>query len=130
MVKCIKYFSTISLLFMFSCEYLDHTKKYIQIDCNSEFNLNIDFIESSNGEILNDKYYTSGVYFLVNDSMPKWIFDKEKMITLPTINNGELFFSLGNLRPPYQIIKKRKSNIMLVIKENDTLEALIPQYKK
>lgn len=125
-----KYFSIISLLFIFSCEYLDPTRKYIQIDCNSEFNLNIDFVKFSNGFILNDKYSISGVYLLENDSLPKWIFDNKKMIEIPSVDeNGELLFSIWNLRPPYQIIKKRNSNIMLIVKENDTIETFMPQYK-
>ena len=43
--------------------------------------------------------------------------------------NGELFFSIWNLRPPYQIIKKRNSNIMLIIKENDTINVKITGIK-
>ncbi len=129
MMKYIKYIFATSILTILSCEYLDHAKQYKQIDCNSEFNLNIDFVKSSNGLILNDKYSISGVYFLENDSLPKWIFDNKKMIEIPSVDeNGELFFSIWNLRPPYQIIKKRNSNIMLIIKENDTLETFMPQY--
>jgi hypothetical protein len=68
------------------------------------------------------------VYFLFeNNPPPAWLFDKDKMIDLPIVNDaGELIFGIWDLRPPYQLYKNENSNLMLIVKEGDTLKTILP----
>lgn len=130
MVGNLKYNNSIylvSLILILSCERLSQTKEYKQIDSNSELDLKVNYVRSENGLILNDEYYCGGVYFLIENKLPKWIYDKQKMRTLPSTDDyGELYMGIWDIMPPYQLIKKKNSNIMLIIKENDTLKTIIP----
>lgn len=123
-----RYIYLISFLFILSCQHFDHTNKYIQIDSNSELDLEVNYVKLANGLIINDEYYSSGVFFIIeNKKLPKWIYDKKKMEAVPPIDKyGQTYLGLWDIVPPYQIIKKKNSNVMLIVKEKDTLKAIIP----
>ena len=109
---------------MNSCEFIDHTKKYKQINSIVDLDLTVKQIESKNGFILNNKYYYSGGVFLqTNGKVPKWI-SKEISIDDGTIvfcEDGEILLDIWKVKIPFHIYKKANSNILSLIKNKDTL---------
>lgn len=113
-------------LFVTSCEFFDHRYKYKLINSNTEIDINVAYVESKNGLLINNKYYYGGGSLLQNknDGFPEWLFKDEEMINMVAYYNDEeeLLTEIIHIRPPYQIYKKANSNIMYLVKNNDTLK--------
>lgn len=129
MITKLKYFKYIIgvgfFLIIFSCEYLDHTKKYKQINPNAEFDFSVNNIETKNGFILNSEYYYAGGVFLQKDNnSPKWISQEMSLDdgTVLFSEDGQVLLDIWKIKTPYEIYKKAHSNILYLVKNNDTLQ--------
>ena len=131
MIKYLKSIFIVSLILTVnSCEFLDHTKKYKQINSTVELDFTVNQIESKNGFILNNEYYYDGGVFLQkNNNFPSWIY-KEISIDDGTIifcDDGEILLDIWKIKTPFQIYKKANSNVLNLIKNKDTLQFRITQ---
>jgi hypothetical protein len=131
MIKYLKSIFIVSLILTVnSCEFLDHTKKYKQINSTDEIDFTVNQIESKNGFILNNEYYYDGGVFLQkNNNVPNWIY-KEISIDDGTIifcDDGEILLDIWKIKTPFQIYKKANSNVLNLIKNKDTLQFRITQ---
>jgi hypothetical protein len=126
MLKFLKFIFIVSLILtIYSCDFLDHTKKYIQINSIDELDFTVNQIESKNGFILNNKYYYGGGVFLqVNNKIPKWISEEISIDdgTIIFCDDGEILLDIWKIKTPFQIYKKANSNILNLVKNNDTLQ--------
>ncbi|GGD21339.1 hypothetical protein [Flavobacterium orientale] len=123
--KYYKYIFVGCLLLVASCEFFDHRYKYKLIN-NSEIDIYVHSVESKNGLIINNEYFYGGGDLLQrnNDEVPEWLFHKEEMINNVVAyysDEGELYTVIHNIKPPYRIYKKANSNILYLVKNNDTL---------
>jgi len=112
------------LLIVYSCEYLDETRKYKQINSNSDFEFTVNTVETRNGFILNDEYYCPGGYFLQTDAnFPRWILDEmdSDQKTGLFYEDGQMLLAIWKIKPPFVIHKKAHSNILYLIKNNNEL---------
>ena len=84
-------------------------------------------VRVENGYILNEEYYCGGANFLFESgNIPKWLLEKDKMKEIPNKTEfGDLYISINHMLPPYKILKKKYSNIMYIIKNEDTLKTII-----
>jgi hypothetical protein len=126
----VKYFIIICFVFallLISCEFFDHTYKYKPIK-NAEVDIIVNHVETKNGFIINNEYYLGDGTILhnKNNEFPQWLFQKEEMKDSSSVafydDEGRLLTVVGKIRPPYRIFKKADSNIMYLIKKNDTLK--------
>lgn len=126
MLKHLKSIFIVSLILTInSCDFLDHTKNYNQINSIVELDITVSQIESKNGFILNDKYYYGGGVFLqINNNVPKWISEEISIDDGTTIfcDDGEMLLDIWKINTPFQIYKKTNSNILNLIKNKDTLQ--------
>lgn len=125
-LKQFKSICLISAFLLISCEFFDHRYKYKLIN-NSAIDIHVHTVESKNGLIINNKYFYGGGALIQNknDDFPEWLFRKEEM----RINRiahysdeGELYTVVDHIMPPYRIYKKANSNILYLVKNNDTLK--------
>ncbi|NMH23925.1 major tail protein [Flavobacterium solisilvae] len=126
MRKYLRYIFIIGLILTVnSCDFLDHTKKYVQINSNVELDFTVNQIESKNGFILNNEfYYGGGVYLQTNKKFPKWISEEISIDDGTAIfsDDGQILLDIWKIKTPFQIYKKSNSNILNLIKNNDTLQ--------
>lgn len=108
-----------------SCEFFDHRYKYKLINSNVEIDVYVHTVESKNGLLINNQYYYGGGALLQNqcNDFPEWLFKKDEMLDMVAYYNeeGELLTDIINIRPPFRIYKKANSNILYLVKNNDTL---------
>lgn len=128
-VNKMKYYKSIILvglsLILYACEYIDHTKKYKQIDSNIEFDFIVYRIESENGYILNNEYYYSGGVFLQKYNNSKNLILQNIILNDGTIlidEDGQILLDIYKIKRPFQLYKKKNSNVLNLIKDNDTLK--------
>ncbi len=129
MVNNLKYLKSIIIVSLIltvsSCEFFDHTRRYNQINSINELHITVIQIESKNGFILNNKYYYGGgVYLQINDNVPKWISEELSIDDGTTVfsDDGEILLDIWKIKTPFQIYKKANSNILNLVKNNDTLQ--------
>ena len=111
-----------------SCEFTDPNRNYIPLNVDDKFDIMVYNVRASNGYIINDSYSFSGAFFLIHKkNVPKWINQKSRMHKIYTINKyDELYLNIIDIRPPYKIFKKEHSNVILLIKDSDTLKFVMP----
>lgn len=126
----LKYYKIICLVFtllFISCEFFDHTYNYKPIN-NSELDIIVNYVETKNGLLINNEYYLGNGMILQNknNQFPQWLFQKEEMKDSSSVafydDEGRILTVVGKIRPPYRIFKKADSNILYLIKKNDTLK--------
>ncbi len=95
------------------------------INSNTEVDIYVHTVESKNGLLINNQYYYGGGALLQNqcNDFPEWLFLKEEMLDMVAYYNeeGELLTDIINIRPPFRIYKKANSNMLYLVKNNDTL---------
>lgn len=126
--KRLKIFPIMTCLVLISCKYVDDTYKYKPITFKSSLDLNIFSSESKNGLVLNDEYYYSGGNYIQNNTkFPNWLLDKKYTIDLynPILKDSLLSFDIWDIKTPYKLFKTPNSNILCLIKNNDTLKFVI-----
>ena len=128
MVNKLKYIKSaylICFLLLISCKYLDDNYKYKPINPNSEFDFTVNNVELKNGIILNNEYYYGGGNFLQNgNNYPDWIL-KENALDDGTVlisDDEELLLDIWKIKTPYEIYKKKHSNILYLVKNNETFK--------
>lgn len=123
-----KYYKLIVLVFclLMSCDLpYENRTKYTPIDSNCELNIIVEKAIDSRGLIINDEYYYGGGTFLqYNNDYPIWLLQKNDMLNLqrPFDKDSILSFDIWNIKTPYKIYKKANSNVLFLIKNNDTLK--------
>ncbi len=125
-----KYIILSSLLLFYSCDYLvpDPANGLIRIDSNSEFNFEVNSIRTQNGHILNSEYYYSGAQFLEkNDNAPSWIINEYDLENGSAVydSHGKMLLDIYKLETPFTIYKTANSNILFLVKYNDTLQFIM-----
>lgn len=113
---------------MISCKYIDDTYKYKKITFKSGLDFDVVTTESKNGLILNNEYYYGGSHFIQKgDKFPDWLLESTYTIDLynPILEDGSLSFDIWNIKPPFKLYKKSNSNILLLVKNNDTLQFVL-----
>lgn len=110
-----------------SCDIPNRHLKRLTI--KTKIDIIVNRIELSNGIIINNEYAINFPYFIIeNNKIPNWIYKKEKMSEVPYIDNfGETYSVFYKILPPYQMIKSKNSNILKVIKDQDTLNFLMDE---
>lgn len=104
-----------------------------RIDSNSEFNFEVNTIRAQNGSILNDNYYYGGgVYLQKENNDPDWIINEFALNdgTALYIEDNQILLDIWKIKTPFVIYKKKYSNILYLIKNNDTLQFRIYNYEK
>ncbi len=112
-------------IIVYSCDFLNPKNKFKQINAESELNLTIDKIVTRNGFILNNEYYYGGGVFLQkNNNSPNWILKEFALDDGTTLfcEDGQILLDIWKIKTPFQIYKKTKSNILHLVKNNDTLQ--------
>ncbi|MFH7015750.1 hypothetical protein [Flavobacterium sp. FlaQc-47] len=124
-----KYYKSIILvgliLVLYACEYIGNHKKYKQINSNIEFDFIVYQIESENGYILNKEYYYSGGVFLQKNNNSKNLILQNMTLNDGTIlidDDGQILLDIYKIKRPFQLYKKKNSNVLSLIKDNDTLK--------
>lgn len=126
--KKTKILAIIISLVLISCKYADDTYKYKPITFQSSLNVEILSSEVKNGLILNNEYYYSGGHYIqYNTKLPQWLLDKRYTSDLynPILKDSSLSFDIWDIKTPYKLFKKPKSNILYLIKHKDTLKFVI-----
>lgn len=124
-LKYNKYICVVGFLLTVSCKYIDDTYKYKKIDSNAEINIIVNNVEPKNGFIINNEYYYGGGIFLQkNNNYPKWIMQEigRENNTVIFDKNGQLLLDIWKIKTPYNIYKKAHSNVLYLVKNNDTLQ--------
>lgn len=115
-------------LISISCEFFDPTTRYTQINPINDIDVTVNHIEVANGYVLNNQYYYSGGYFIQkNNVFPKWIPDEIASSdgALNLDENCKLHLDITDIKTPFRLFKKKHSNVLNLVKNNDTLQFIV-----
>jgi len=120
-----KFLWMVFFLFFMSCDFLDHTKKYKQINSAVALDITVHQIITKNGDILNGEYYYGGGVFLqIDEKVPSWISNEISIDDGTTLfyEDGQMLLDIWKIKTPFRLYKKANSNILNLVKNNDTLQ--------
>lgn len=111
---------------VYSCNYFDNRQNYKPLNASTEVQLTVLKIKTENGFIFNNQFYFGGDRFLqIGKDHPIWLKDelaknrKENEI----IDEEDLLnVVIANISPPFDLYKKANSNVMYLVKNNDSLK--------
>lgn len=98
----------------------DVKKDFTPINVGAEINLDVYKLKSQNGTIINDLYYLGDVTYLSKTGNCN--FNKFKINDDSTLKNTKSNYIS---KPPYKIFKRANSNLIYLVKNQDTITYLL-----
>ena len=116
---------TLLILVMTSCQKFSPNVNYIEINTNDSCYIQAFNIKTSNGFIINDKFiYYSGSLLQIKDKSYTNILKEIRSDSKEAIvdEDGLILLNLRRLNTPFLIYKNKNSNILYLVKNNDTIQ--------